>query len=61
MGCLAAGACLTKEGKKVLMVNVMNQPQYMLENIDIIPDLVPKEQLFEAFDEAVEWVKNDIN
>lgn len=34
---------LVKEGKKVLLVGVIEQPKYLLERIDIIPDLVLKE------------------
>ncbi|MFK5879063.1 MAG: SulP family inorganic anion transporter [Flavobacteriaceae bacterium] len=53
-------ADLIKDGKKVLMVNVLNQPKYMLEKIDIIPDLVPEELQFKSFDDAVAWVKNNL-
>ncbi len=48
---------LTKEGKKVLLVNILKQPRYLLERIDIIPDLVPKDQIFETFDESIVWIK----
>ena len=42
------------------MVNVLNQPKYMLEKIDIIPDLAPEELLFKNFDDAVTWVKTNL-
>ncbi len=48
---------LIKNDKKVLMVNVLNQPKYMLEKIDIIPVLVPENLLFKSFDDAIAWVK----
>jgi len=51
---------LVKEGKKVLLVNVLEQPNYMLERIDIIPDLIPKENIFTDFDECLVWVKNNV-
>jgi len=51
---------LVKDGKKILMVNLLNQPKYMLEKIDIIPDLVPLDQQFNSFDDAIVWVKNNI-
>ncbi len=51
---------LVKDGKKVLLVNVIEQPRYLLEKIDIIPDLVPKEQIFNTFDECIEWIKINI-
>lgn len=50
---------LVKDGKKILLVNILEQPRYLLERIDIIPDLVPKEQLFKTFDECTKWlIKN---
>ncbi len=51
---------LVKNGKKVLFVNLIKQPKYMLERIDIIPDLVPKEQIFDNFDDCLVWLKNNI-
>ena len=31
--------------------------KYMMERIDIIPDLVPKEHIFKKFDECVKWIE----
>lgn len=50
---------LTKQGKKILLVNIIEQPRYMLERIDIIPDLVPEDQIFDSFDESLAWVKEN--
>lgn len=44
-------------GKKVLLVNILPQPKYMMERIDIIPDLIPKEQIFTSFKACVDWIK----
>jgi len=52
---------LVQSGKTVLFVEVLKQPQYLLEKIDIIPDLVPKNQIFNSFNEAVKWIKNNKN
>ena len=51
---------LVKEGKKVLFVDTLEQPKYMMERIDIIPDLIPRDQLFENFNESMVWVKENI-
>ncbi|SDB60077.1 sulfate permease, SulP family [Flavobacteriaceae bacterium MAR_2010_188] len=51
---------LRKAGIKVLLVGIPNQPRYMLERIDIIPDLIPKEHIFKNFNEALVWVKDNI-
>jgi len=48
---------LVKSGKKVVLVNVLKQPKYMLERIDIIPDLISKECIFSSFDECTKWIK----
>ena len=50
---------LTSQNKKVLLVNVLEQPKYLLERIDIIPDLVPLEQIFSNFDDSIAWIKKD--
>jgi len=50
---------LVKEGKKVLLVNIIEQPRYMMERIDIIPDLIPKEQIFDNFNDCIAWIKED--
>ncbi|MGB0896198.1 MAG: SulP family inorganic anion transporter [Flavobacteriaceae bacterium] len=48
---------LAKEGKKVALVGLLRQPKYMLERIDIIPDLIPKTQLFGTFKDCLVWIK----
>ena len=44
--------------KKVLLVNPIEQPKYMLERIDIIPNLISEDQIFDSFDSSMEWIKN---
>ena len=51
---------LAKQGKKVLLVGVLKQPRYMLERIDIIPDLIPEEQVFDRFEDCLIWVKEHV-
>jgi len=50
---------LVKNGKKVVFVGILKQPKYMLERIDIIPDLVSKEHLFENFKDCLNWIKKE--
>ncbi|MBT8204179.1 MAG: SulP family inorganic anion transporter [Eudoraea sp.] len=49
---------LRKKKVMVLFVDVQDQPRYMMERIDIIPDLVPPEHIFETFDECVSWIRD---
>ena len=51
---------LVQQGKKVLLVNIIEQPKYMLERIDIIPDLIPKDQMFDSFTDCLIWIKENI-
>jgi SulP family sulfate permease len=48
---------LKNEGKNILFVDVQKQPKYMMERIDIIPDLISKECLFDDFKSCLEWIK----
>ena len=48
---------LAKEGKKVLLVGLLKQPKYMLERIDIIPDLIQEDHLFSNFKDCLMWLK----
>ncbi|MDH3697239.1 MAG: SulP family inorganic anion transporter [Flavobacteriaceae bacterium] len=48
---------LQKKDIVVLFVDVLEQPRYMMERIDIIPDLVPLEHIFESFRDCVQWIE----
>ena len=41
---------------EVLLVDVLEQPRYMMERVDLIPDLIPKERIFETFDECIRYI-----
>ncbi|WP_298237663.1 SulP family inorganic anion transporter [uncultured Algibacter sp.] len=51
---------LEKNGISVLLVGLLKQPRYMMERIDIIPDLIPKEHLFDNFKDCIKWIKANI-
>ncbi len=51
---------LVKNDMKVVLVHVPEQPRYMMERIDIIPDLIPTDQIFDDFKECLVWVKNNV-
>ena len=52
---------LINEGKVVLLVNVLEQPRYLLEKIDIIPDLVSEDKIFNDFNECLIWINKNLN
>ncbi|CAM1360915.1 SulP family inorganic anion transporter [Tenacibaculum xiamenense] len=47
---------LKKDRKNVLFVHLQEQPRYMMERIDIIPDLIPESTIFDSFDDCLQWV-----
>jgi len=51
---------LAKLDKRVLLVGIPKQPLYMLERIKIIPDLIPKGQVFDSFSDCLDWIKDNI-
>lgn len=51
---------LNKKNIEVLFVGLLKQPKYMMERIDIIPDLIPKAHIFDTFKECLNWVKQNV-
>jgi SulP family sulfate permease len=51
---------LKKKNVEVLFVDLLEQPKYMMERIDIIPDFIPPEHIFDTFNESVAWIKQNI-
>lgn len=52
---------LKKSEISVLFVDVLRQPRYMMERVDIIPDLIPEDNIFPDFDSCLHWVKDNID
>ncbi len=51
---------LIKKDIQVLLVNPLKQPTYMLERIDIIPDLISEEHIFHSFDDCIKWIRKNV-
>ena len=51
---------MSAQGKNILLVNVKEQPRYMMERIDIIPDLVKEEHIFDSFKDCLSWVVENV-
>ncbi|PQJ68843.1 SulP family inorganic anion transporter [Polaribacter butkevichii] len=50
---------LKTKNVEVLFVDLLKQPRYMMERIDIIPDFIPKEHIFKSFDACTNWIKQN--
>ena len=44
----------------VLFVDILDQPRYMMERIDIIPDLIPEDHIFGNFKSCMQWVEQNV-
>lgn len=51
---------LNKKGIKVIFIGLQSQPRDMFRSIDIIPDLIPEEYLFETMDDGFKWLRNNL-
>ncbi len=51
---------LINQGKKVHLVGLQKQPRYMLERVDVIPDLVPFEQTCQGFSDCMLSLKESM-
>ncbi|MEM1002437.1 MAG: SulP family inorganic anion transporter, partial [Bacteroidota bacterium] len=51
---------LQKKNIQVLFVGLLAQPRYMMERIDIIPDLIAEEHIYENFEECLAWIKDNV-
>ncbi|ADV47635.1 sulphate transporter [Cellulophaga algicola DSM 14237] len=51
---------LKKENINILFVNVLKQPRYMMERVNIIPHLIPEKHIFTNFTACILWVKNNV-
>ena len=44
---------LQTKNVEVLFVNVLKQPRYMMERIDIIPDFIPEAHIYDSFEACI--------
>ncbi len=51
---------LRQKGITILLVDPLEQPMYMMERIDIIPDLIPLDNIFHNFEECLDWVRKNV-
>jgi SulP family sulfate permease len=49
-----------QNGRQVLLVGIQKQPKYMMERIDIIPDLIPKSHIFKNIHICLDWIKDNV-
>jgi len=45
---------------KIVFIHLLEQPRTLFEKINIIPDLVPEEQIFKNFNDCLNWIKENV-
>ncbi|HEX9600212.1 MAG TPA: SulP family inorganic anion transporter, partial [Mariniflexile sp.] len=50
---------LRKKNIQIFFVSLLKQPRYMMERIDIIPDLISEDYIFENFNDCTKWIKSN--
>ncbi len=51
---------LSQREVQILAVDIKVQPREKMENLDIIPDLIAEEHIFDSFSQCLEWVKANV-
>ena len=51
---------LKKKNMTVLFVGLAKQPKFMMERIDMVPDLIPEKHIFSNFESCLFWVKQNV-
>lgn len=51
---------LEKNDIHVLIVDIHEHPLYLMKSIDIIPDLIPEEHIFDSFKECTTWIIKNV-
>jgi SulP family sulfate permease len=49
---------LEQKGIEVLLVGLQGPPKAMMERINLIPELIPQDNIFVTFRDCVEWLKD---
>ena len=52
---------LEKNDIHVLIVDIQTQPLYLMKSIDIVPDLIPEEHIFDSFRECTSWILENVD
>lgn len=50
---------LKKQGKTIILANVLDLPKHKMQQIGIIPELVSEKMVFNSFEEAIMWLKEN--
>ena len=51
---------LSRRDVKVILTGLHSQPEDMLRSIDVIPDLVPEERIFDEFADSIKLLKDEV-
>ncbi len=52
---------ISRNKPHVLIVDIQTHPLYLMKSIDIIPDLIPEEHIFNSFKECTSWIIKNLD
>ena len=50
---------LSEQGKTIYLVNLQKQPKFMMERVEMVPKLIPQENIFEDYKECFMFIKKN--
>ena len=48
---------LSKQGKNIYLVDIKKQPKYMMQSVEMIPKLIPQENIFDDYKKCFSYIK----
>lgn len=48
---------LSKQGKNIYLVDIKKQPKYMMQSLEMIPKLIPQENIFDDYKKCFSYIK----
>ncbi|HET8736716.1 MAG TPA: SulP family inorganic anion transporter [Pricia sp.] len=51
---------LKKDGINILLVDLLDQPRYMMERVKLIPELIPEAHIFDTFGDCMGWIGQNV-
>jgi SulP family sulfate permease len=51
----------SEQGKSIYLVALKKQPKYMMQSVEMVPKLIPQENIFDNYKKCFSHIKKTIN